>query len=96
MVGMQIASRLSNLIDHRKRMATGLLILGFTLHAMSCWTPDVSQHTLMLNVSQHTLMLTLMSQRLAIGFVFNPLTVMAFTTLQSALCGYATSPQAAI
>jgi len=84
MIGMQIASRLSNLIDHRKLMAFGLLTMGFALNSMSAWTPDVSQHQMML---------TLMLQGFAIGFVFNPMTVMAFTTLPPALRGYATSLQ---
>ncbi len=75
MIGMQIASRLSNLFDHRKLMAVGLLTLGFALYSMSSWTPDVSQHQMML---------TLMLQGFAIGFVFNPMTVMAFTTLPRA------------
>ena len=35
-----------------------------------------------------------MLQGFAIGFVFNPMTVMAFTTLPAALRGYATSLQA--
>jgi DHA2 family multidrug resistance protein len=85
MIGMQVASRLANLFDHRKLMAAGLLTLGFALHSMSDWTPDVSQHQMML---------TLMLQGFAIGFVFNPMTVMAFTTLPPALRGYATSLQA--
>ena len=84
MIGMQLASRLANLVDHRKLMAAGLLTLGFALHSMSYWTPDVSQHQMML---------TLMLQGFAIGFVFNPMTVMAFTTLPPALRGYATSLQ---
>jgi DHA2 family multidrug resistance protein len=84
MIGMQIASRLSSRIDHRKLMAFGLLTMGFALHAMSAWTPDVSQHQMML---------TLLLQGFAIGFVFNPMTVMAFTTLPAALRGYATSLQ---
>jgi DHA2 family multidrug resistance protein len=84
MIGMQVASRLSNLVDHRKLMAAGLLTLGFALYSMSYWTPDVSQHEMML---------TLLLQGFAIGFVFNPMTVMAFTTLPAALRGYATSLQ---
>jgi DHA2 family multidrug resistance protein len=85
MIGMQVASRLTTLIDHRKLMAGGLLLMGFALHSMASWTPDVSQHVMML---------TLMTQGFAIGFVFNPMTVMAFTTLPPALRGYATSLQA--
>jgi len=84
MIGMQVASRLANVIDHRKLMASGLVLMGFALHSMSYWTPDVSQHVMMI---------TLMAQGFAIGFVFNPMTVMAFTTLPVALRGYATSLQ---
>ena len=47
-IGMQMASRLSNLVDHRKLMAGGLLTLGFALYSMSYWTPDVSQRQMML------------------------------------------------
>jgi DHA2 family multidrug resistance protein len=83
-IGMQLASRLSARIDHRKLMATGLLTMGAALHSMSYWTPDVSQQQMML---------TLVVQGFAIGFVFNPMTVMAFTTLPPALRGYATSLQ---
>src|SRR5258708_2187361 len=85
MFGMQIASRLANLFDHRKLMATGLLMLGTALYSMSSWNPDVAQHTMML---------TFIAQGFAIGFVFNPMTVMAFTTLPAQLRGYATSLQA--
>ena len=41
-----------------------------------------------------TMMVTLLLQGFGIGFVFNPMTVMAFTTLPAALRGYATSLQA--
>ena len=85
MIGMQVASRLSNVVDHRKLMASGLLLMGAALYSMSSWTPDVSQRLMML---------TLLTQGFAIGFVFNPMTVMAFTTLSAALRGYATSLQA--
>jgi DHA2 family multidrug resistance protein len=83
-IGMQLASRLANVMDHRKLMAAGLLTLGFALYSMSYWTPDVSQHQMIL---------TFMMQGFAIGFVFNPMTVMAFTTLPASLRGYATSLQ---
>ncbi|HEY1934680.1 MAG TPA: DHA2 family efflux MFS transporter permease subunit [Acetobacteraceae bacterium] len=85
MIGMLVASRLSNMFDHRKLMACGLILLGFALHSMSYWTPDVSQQVMML---------TLMLQGFAIGFTFNPMTVVAFTTLPASLRGYATSLQA--
>jgi DHA2 family multidrug resistance protein len=84
-IGMQMASKLSNLVDERKVMAVGLLVLGGALYSMSDWTPDVSQSRMMV---------TLLLQGFGIGFVFNPMTVMAFTTLPAALRGYATSLQA--
>jgi DHA2 family multidrug resistance protein len=83
-IGMQLASRLANVIDHRKLMACGLLTLGFALNSMSYWTPDVSQHQMIL---------TFILQGFSIGFVFNPMTVVAFTTLPASLRGYATSLQ---
>jgi DHA2 family multidrug resistance protein len=84
MIGMQLASRLSNKFDHRLLMAFGLLTLGAAFNSMSYWTPDVSQSQMVL---------TLMVQGFAIGFVFNPMTVMAFTTLPAALRPYSTSLQ---
>jgi DHA2 family multidrug resistance protein len=65
-------------------MACGLLTLGFALYSMSYWTPDVSQRQMVA---------TFVMQGFGIGFVFNPMTVMAFTTLPPALRGYATSLQ---
>ena len=83
-IGMQLASRLANVFDHRKLMAVGLLTLGFALNSMSYWTPEVSQGQMIA---------TFVLQGFGIGFVFNPMTVMAFTTLPPALRGYATSLQ---
>ena len=83
-IGMQAASRLAAKFDHRKLMAIGLLSLGWALYTMSWWTPDVSQQRMML---------TLLAQGTAIGFVFNPMTVVAFTTLPAHLRPYSTSLQ---
>ena len=85
MLGMQVASRVSQYVDQRKVMATGLLSLGAALYTMSLWTPDVP--TLVMSA-------TFMVQGFSIGLVFNPMTVMAFTTLPPHLRGYATSLQA--
>jgi DHA2 family multidrug resistance protein len=84
-IGMQLASMISKLVDERKVMAVGLLVLGWALYSMSDWTPDVAQSRMMV---------TLLLQGFGIGFVFNPMTVMAFTTLPPALRGHATSLQA--
>ena len=85
MIGMQLASKLANHIDHRKLMACGLLIMGTALYTISFWTPDVSQRVMMF---------TLTAQGFGTGMLFNPMTVVAFTTLPAALRGYATSLQA--
>ena len=84
MIGMLVASRLSNRFDHRKLMAVGLLTLGLSLYSMSAWTPDVPRETMML---------ALLLQGFGIGFTFNPMTVVAFTTLPAQFRGYATSLQ---
>ena len=84
MIGMQVASRLANRIDHRKLMATGLLTMGSALYSISYWTPDVAQHVMMM---------TLLVQGFGTGLVFNPMTVVAFVTLPTNLRGYATSLQ---
>lgn len=84
MIGMQIASRLSNKIDPRAVMAAGLVTMGWALYAMSAWTPDVTERQMML---------TLIIQGFSIGLVFNPMTVMAFTTLSAQYRGHATSLQ---
>jgi DHA2 family multidrug resistance protein len=85
MIGMQLASRISRYMDQRKVMATGLLSLGTALYSMSYWTPDVPTSAMVI---------TFMVQGFSIGLVFNPMTVMAFTTLPAHLRGYATSLQA--
>jgi DHA2 family multidrug resistance protein len=83
-IGMQVAARLAGRIEHRKLMALGLLTLGAAFHSMSYWTPDVSQTRMMV---------TLLIQGFAIGFVFNPMTVVAYTTLPASLRPYATALQ---
>ncbi|MBN8926073.1 MAG: DHA2 family efflux MFS transporter permease subunit [Rhodospirillales bacterium] len=85
MLGMQLAARLSVRFDQRAIMALGLVIMGASLHAMSGWTPDVTERQMML---------TLIVQGVSMGFVFNPMTVMAFVTLPSQYRGHATSLQA--
>ena len=84
MIGMQLASRLSNLVDHRKLMA---------VRAADAGVRAVFDELLDARCVAAQMMLTLMMQGFAIGFVFNPMTVMAFTTLPPALRGYATSLQ---
>jgi DHA2 family multidrug resistance protein len=81
---MFLAARMGMRVDQRKIMAVGLLILGWVLYMMSNWTPDVTQADMML---------TMIVQGFAVGLVFNPMTVMAYTTLPASLRGEATSVQ---
>jgi len=81
---MFIASRMGMMVDQRKIMAVGLLILGTALFRMSTWTPDVPEIEMQL---------TLVLQGFAMGLVFNPLSVMAYTTLTPQLRGEGTAMQ---
>ena len=83
-MSMFLASRLGMRVDQRKIMACGLLVLGWALYEMSTWTPDVTQEQMML---------TLVLQGFSIGLVFNPMSVMAYTTLSPQLRGEGTSLQ---
>ena len=82
---MFLAARLSKWIDQRKIMALGLLVLGWALHAMSDWTPDVTEGQMIA---------TLIVQGFSIGLVFNPLAVIAFSSLSANFRGDATALQA--
>ncbi|HEY1413955.1 MAG TPA: DHA2 family efflux MFS transporter permease subunit [Rhodopila sp.] len=81
---MWLASQLGMKVDQRKIMAVGLLILGWALWSMSDWTPDVTEAQMML---------TLVLQGFSVGLVFNPMTVMAYTTLSPQLRGDGTAMQ---
>jgi DHA2 family multidrug resistance protein len=65
-------------------MAFGLISLGWVLYTMSNWTPDITEGEMML---------TMIVQGFSVGLVFNPMTVMAYTTLPASLRGEATSMQ---
>jgi DHA2 family multidrug resistance protein len=83
-VSMHIAARIGMRVDQRKLMAFGLLGLGFTMHTMSTWSPDLSVGWMMA---------TLVMQGFFTGFIFNPMTVMAFATLPVSLRGDAAAMQ---
>lgn len=85
MGAMFVASKLADYVDQRKIMAGGLVVLGLSLNAMGHWTPDVTQEQMML---------TLVVQGVALGLIFNPMTVVAFVTLPASLRGDATALQA--
>ena len=76
MAAMMIAGRLSNKVDARLLMAFGIVILSWSLYRMTGWTPAVSDMTVIVNT---------MLQGAGLGFVFVPLQVIAFATLEPAL-----------
>jgi MFS transporter, DHA2 family, multidrug resistance protein len=76
MAAMLIAGRLSSKMDPRILMAFGVLILAWSLYQMTGWTPDVSQTSMIINT---------IIQGAGLGFVFIPLQVIAFATLDPIL-----------
>jgi len=78
MAAMILAGRVGTRVDQRKMMGVGLVLLSWSLYDMSLWTPDVSEQRLIV---------TIVVQGLGMGFVFNPLTVLAFATLAPSLRG---------
>ncbi|TDH63922.1 DHA2 family efflux MFS transporter permease subunit [Dankookia rubra] len=76
MAAMFLAGRMSSRFDPRKVMAFGILVLAWTLWDMVHWTPDIPMHWLML---------VTVLQGFGLGFVFIPLNLVAFATLDPAL-----------
>jgi DHA2 family multidrug resistance protein len=76
MAAMMVAGRLSNRVDPRLLMAFGVALLAWSMYLMTSWTPDVSETTMIVNT---------MLQGAGLGFVFIPLQVIAFATLDPAL-----------
>jgi DHA2 family multidrug resistance protein len=76
MGAMLIAGRLSNKVDPRLLMAFGIIVLSWSLYRMTGWTPAVSESEMVWNT---------IVQGAGLGFVFIPLQVIAFTTLEPAL-----------
>jgi DHA2 family multidrug resistance protein len=76
MVAMLVAGRLSNKVDPRLLMGFGIVVLSWSLYRMTDWTPDVSETTMIVNT---------ILQGAGLGFVFIPLQVVAFATLDPAL-----------
>jgi DHA2 family multidrug resistance protein len=82
MAAMMIAGRLSNKMDARILMGFGVCLLTWSLWRLSQWTPAIDQWSLIVNT---------MIQGAGIGFVFVPLNVVAFATLDAKLRYEATS-----
>jgi DHA2 family multidrug resistance protein len=84
MAAMLVCSRLGPYTDQRKLIAIGLILLSLTLYDMSTWTPDIGQTWLV------AMMLV---QGAAMGLIWNPLTVVSFSTLPPQLRGDAAAVQ---
>ncbi len=76
MAAMLIAGRISARLDPRKIMASGILLLVWSIWEMTRWTPDVSQTRIIIAI---------MVQGFGLGFIFIPLQVIAFATLSPQL-----------
>jgi MFS transporter, DHA2 family, multidrug resistance protein len=76
MVAMLVAGRLANRIDPRWLMFVGVFMLAASFWEMSGWTPEVSAWSLSV---------TTIIQGFGLGFVFIPLQVIAFATLDPEL-----------
>ncbi len=84
MAAMLVCSRLGPFTDQRKLIAVGLTMLSFTLYDMSTWTPDIGPQWLV------AMMLV---QGAAMGLIWNPVTVVSFSTLPAPLRGDAAAVQ---
>ncbi|MCC6718342.1 MAG: DHA2 family efflux MFS transporter permease subunit [Acetobacteraceae bacterium] len=84
---MLIAGRLGTRVDQRLMIGFGLLLLGWALRDMSTWTPDLPIPKLVTSM---------VIQGFCMGCIFNPLTVLAFTTLPAQFRGDAAALQALV
>lgn len=76
MFAMLIAGRMTNRMDPRLLMLFGYILLSLSLYMQEGWTPDTSEGYMIL---------TIVIQGAGLGFVFIPLQVAAFYTLEPAL-----------
>ena len=76
MLAMMIAGRIADRVDPRILIAFGVALMWWTLSRLSSWTPAVDEVTLFVNT---------VIQGFGMGFVFIPLTVVAFATLPARL-----------
>jgi DHA2 family multidrug resistance protein len=82
MLAMLIAGRLTSRVDPRLLMLGGILVICGSMWRMVEWTPDVDEWSLAT---------TTFTQGLGLGFVFIPLQVVAFATLEPELRGDGTA-----
>jgi DHA2 family multidrug resistance protein len=72
MAAMMLGGRLANKMDPRWLMGCGILALSWSMYRQTGWTPDVAQWQIMS---------TIVVQGAALGLIFLPLQVLAFSTL---------------
>ena len=73
MIAMMISGRLSSRMDPRLLMLGGIVMMTLAVWQMTGWTPDIDPRSIVA---------TTMLQGFGMGFVFIPLQVVAFATLQ--------------
>jgi DHA2 family multidrug resistance protein len=73
---IMISGKLANRVDARYMVGLGLVMICSSFYIMTGWTPDVSQHDIIL---------TIVLQGAGLGLVFTPLQVLAFATLPAAM-----------
>jgi DHA2 family multidrug resistance protein len=73
---IMLTGRYSNRIDARYMVGAGLMLVCASFWLMTGWTPDVSQHEIILAI---------IVQGAGLGLVFTPLQVLAFATLDPVL-----------
>jgi DHA2 family multidrug resistance protein len=76
MAAMMISGRLSTRVDPRKLMGFGVILLVWSLWNSTTRTQDVADRTMIINI---------MVQGAGLGFVFIPLQLVAFTTIDPRL-----------
>jgi DHA2 family multidrug resistance protein len=76
LAAIMISGRLATRLDPRYLAGIGLVLLCASFYAMTGWTPEVDERTLIL---------TIILQGFGLGLVFMPLQLLAFATLAPAL-----------
>lgn len=73
---IMLSGRLSSKVDARLMVGVGLLMICFSFWLMTGWTPDVSEHEIIVAI---------IIQGGGMGLVFTPLQVLAFATLPASM-----------
>jgi DHA2 family multidrug resistance protein len=72
LITTMMTGRLANRVDARLLVGIGLVLLTYSYWLMTQWTPDVSQHEIIVAI---------IIQGAAMGLLFTPIQVLAFVTL---------------